>query len=302
MCGTFPCGDVGAASVSIGQDQGTIAIVTDATADVPPIERDSRTGVPWIVLPELWRTERDLEIRDDGTASRELVDLVLDAVRQPEPIEPGWDSFVETYAHLREIDRVFSIHSPSEASWAVERAREAAGAYPNVRVIEASVTGIGLGLLATRARDLAADGAGPDGVERWLRVHRDAVKMLVVPDRFDPTTTQRGLSARLLAGTPMLQAGSAGGMDRSRRLRSRRATVAAIERYFTEHTRGEGTLHLALGHGDAAGAVDPFLDLLERIQPGADVELVGRVGPRLIQQLGARCVAAAWLRERPIDN
>ncbi|MCW2928553.1 MAG: hypothetical protein JWM86_2521 [Thermoleophilia bacterium] len=289
--------------MGIGHDVGTIAIVTDATADVPPIERDSRTGVPWIVLPELWRTARDLELSDDGSASPELAGLVLDSARAPEPIEPGWDSFVETYAHLREIDRVFSIHSPSAASWAVERAREAAGAYPNVRVIEATVTGIGLGLLATRARDIAADGAGPDHVERWLRVHRDAVKMLVVPDRFDPTTTQRGLSARLLAGTPMLQAGASGGMmDRSRRLRSRRATVAAIERYFTEHTQGEGELHLALGHGDAAGAIDPFLDLLERIQPGAEVELVGRVGPRLIQQLGARCVAAAWLRERAVED
>lgn len=278
---------------------GTIAIVTDATADVPPEERGSSTAVPWVVLHEHWRTPDGLDFLDDGSPSRELAALTLDSGLDPEPTEPTREEFVGAYDRLREIDRVFSIHSPDTASWAVEHAREAAGAFPNVRVIEASVTGIGLGLLAARARDLAVNGVGPDEVECWLRAHRDRVRMLVVPDRFAPATTQRGLSARLLAGRSMLHSGSAGAMDRSRRLRSRRATVAAIERYFLEHTRADGDLHLALAHGDAAGAVDPFLDLLERLRPHAEVGLVGRVGPRLLQQLGARCVAAAWFEQQP---
>lgn len=278
---------------------GTIAIVTDATADVPENERDAeRTGLPWVVLPERWITPDGLEFIDDGSPSRELVGLILDSGLDPEPTEPSRDDFVAAYDHLREIDRVFSIHSPAKASWAVEHAREAAGGFPNVRVIEASVTGIGLGLLAAHARDMAAAGAGPDAVEQWLRNHREQARMLVVPDRFDPMATQRGLSARLLAGRSMLHSGSSGSLDRSRRLRSRRATVAAIERYFLEHTNEQGALHLALAHGDAAGAVDPFLDLLERMRPHADVGLVGRVGPRLLQQLGARCVAAAWFEQR----
>lgn len=277
--------------------QGTIAIVTDAAADVPPVERDSVMGVPWIVLPETWHAEPGIDVRDDGAPSRDLANLVLGTLR-PEPSEPRWDDFVATYKRLAEVDRVFSIHSPASVSSAVIQAREAAGAYPNVRVVEAGVTGIGLGLLASVARDLAASGAGPDAVEEYLRRHRDAVRMLVVPDRFDPQTTQRGLSARLLAGQPLLQATAAGGMDRSRRLRSRRATVTAIERYFSDNTRPDEPLRLALAHGDAAGAIDPFLDVLERLRPQSEVVLVGRVGPRLLQQLGARCVAAAWLHEQ----
>jgi fatty acid-binding protein DegV len=282
--------------VQAGSVEGTIAIVTDATADVPPVERGSVEGIPWFVLPETWHAAQDIDVRDDGGPSRDLVNLALGSLR-PEPSEPRWDDFVETFARLREIDRVFSIHSPSSVSGAAEQAREAAGAYPNVRVVEASVTGIGVGLLASLARDVAASGAGPDAVEEFLRTHRDAVRMLVVPDRFDPTTTQRGLSARLLAGQPLLQASPSGSMDRSRRFRSRRATVTAIERYFTDNTREDGPIRLALAHGDAAGAIDPFLDVLERIRPQAEVVLVGRVGPRLLQQLGARCVAAAWLQE-----
>jgi fatty acid-binding protein DegV len=273
-------------------DGGTIAIVTDSTADVPAVERDAVVGVPWVVVPELWRGDREIELPDDDTGAPRLLAEVLEGEVQPEPTEPGWNDFVAVYTRMREVDRVFSIHSPSTASWAVEHAREAAAAFPNVRVIEANVTGIGLGLLATLARDLAATGAGPDDVEAWLRTNREAVRMLVVPDRFDPTASQRRLSTSLLSG----QVGPAGSMDKSRRLRSRRATVAAIERYFLDHTREEGELHLALGHGGAAGAVDPFLDLLERLRPHAEINLVGRVGPRLVQQVGARCVAAAWLQ------
>lgn len=276
---------------------GTIAIVTDSTADVPAVERDAVPGVPWVLVPEHWRGDRDEELCDDDAGSHRLLQQVLDGEVQPEPTDPGWDQFVAAYTRLREIDRVFSIHSPKTATWAVDNAREAAGAYPNVRVVEANVTGIGLGLLATLARDRAADGASPDEVEGFLRASREAVRMLVVPDRFDPTASQRRLSTGLLAGQAMLHAGPAGSMDRSRRLRSRRATVAAIERYFLDHTAEDGTLHLALAHGGAAGAVDPFLDLLERLRPHAEIRLVGRVGPRLVQQVGARCVAAAWLQE-----
>ena len=276
---------------------GTIAIVTDATADVPPVERDVVAGIPWIVLAELWQAD-GLEFLDDGSPSPELASLLLDSGLEPEPVEPSRDDFASCYHKLRHVDRVFSIHSPSSASWSVEHAREAAPGFPNVRVIEANVTGIGLGLLATRARDLAATGASPDEVETWLRARRERVRMLVVPDRFHPATSQRGLSARLLTGgSAMLHSGTSGGMDRSRRLRSRRATVAAIERYFLEHTTAAEDLQLALAHGAAAGAVDPFLDLLERMRPRAEVALVGRVGPRLLQQLGAPCVAAAWLHE-----
>lgn len=276
------------------QDSGTIAIVTDASADVPPIER-ATPQVPWIVLAETWQSG-SFDFLDDGSPSSELTSLLLDSGLDPEPVEPGRDDFVAAYDQLRDVDRVFSIHSARSASWSIEHAREAAGGFPNVRVIEAGVTGIGLGLLGVLARDRAVEGASPDDVEQWLRDHRDAVRMLVVPDRLHPSASQRRLSVRLLTGGAMLRSGDPGQLDRSHRLRSRRATVAAIERYFLEHTTEDADeLHVALAHGGAAGAIDPMMDLLERMRPNARVKLVGRVGPRLLQQLGSPCVAAAWL-------
>lgn len=271
----------------------TIAIVTDASADVPAAERSA--GVtPWHVASEVWHGQR-LELPDLGEASPQLVRLALR--NDIEPVEPGFHDMCRVYDELREFDRVFSVHAPAQVSVTVDAAREAAGAYPNVRVIESNVTGIGVGLLAACARDLADDGASPDDVETWLRDAATRVRMVIVPDRFDPMGGQRMSASRLLTGRPVLSTmhDGSGGFARTRRLRSRRATVAAIERYVRANSPADTPLQLAVGHGDAAGAVDPFLDLFERLRPRAEVVLVGRIGPRLVQQLGARCVGAAWI-------
>lgn len=284
------------------QSIDSIAIVTDAAADVPIIER-SAGSVEWVVLAETWQAG-GFDFLDDGSASSELTSLLLESGLDPEPVEPSRDAFITAYDRLQNVDRVFSVHSASGASWAIERAHESVGGFPNVRIIEAGVTGIGLGLLCVCARDLASKGGSPDTVESFLRAHSDRVRMLVVPDRLHPGSSQQRISARLLIGSSMLRAGGLGTLDRSKHLRSRRATIAAIERYFLENTSNDGDsdLRVALGHGGAAGAVDPLLDLLERMRPDLKVELVGRIGPRLLQQLKAPCVAAAWLEILPQDQ
>lgn len=271
-----------------------VAIVTDGSCDMPLAERES-AGAPWLVVPERWVAADGDEVLDDGSDHRQLARRVLTG-RGPEPVEPGFRELRAAYRSLAGAERVFSIHSPERVSRTVESAREAAGGCPNVRVVEAGAAGLGVGLLAVRAASLIAEGASADDVEAWLRRHHDAVHMLVLPDRFDPMRGQRMSAARLLAGRPVLATGDAGGLPgRGPRLRSRRAVVSAIEQGLAR-TVPQGTAALvAIGHADAAGAVDPFLDIIERARPRAQVVAVGRIGPRLVAQLGYRCVGAAWL-------
>lgn len=269
-----------------------IAIVTDGAADVPAIERGS--GVRWDVLAEVWRGGK-LELPDMGEHNRELVRLVL-AGPGLQVAEPGIDDFRRAYAALESYERVWSVHAARSVSGAVESAREAAGGVPNVRVVEAPAAGIGVGLVAARIRDLARDGASVEAIDDYLRKHAASVRFLVVPDRFDPVGQQRAFSATLLAGRPMLSAQD-GSVSRGRRLRSRRATVEAIERHLATHALAGRPMRMAVGHGDAAGAVDPFLDIVERMHPEATIDLVGRIGPRLVAHLGSRCVGMAWILE-----
>jgi hypothetical protein len=71
--------------------------------------------------------------------------------------------------------------------------------------------------------------------------------------------------------------------------------VLEIERYLDAHAEAGVPLPFAVGHGDAPGAVDPLLDIVERHRPEAEVDLVGRIGPRIIRRIGVRCVGLAWL-------
>lgn len=269
----------------------SVAIVTDGSTDVPVAER---RGVPWVVVPDVWRSG-PIEVVDTGEHSRDLVRLVLGGAGI-EVSAPGFDDFRDAYASLATVDRIYSIHPAAAVTEAVEAARDAAGGFPNVRVVETNAAGIAAGLLAARVRDLAVEGHAPDAIDDYVARHARGMHFFVVPDHFDPVGRQRMFAAVLLSGKPMLSAQD-GRMALGRRLRSRRATLAEIERHFSTNAPAGRPIRMAIGHGDAAGAVDPFLDVIERLRPEAVVEMVGRIGPRLIGKVGSRCVGLAWVVE-----
>lgn len=271
----------------------SIGVVTDASCDVPAIERhDAR----WIVVPELWIIEGNDTV-DIGESSRHLVRSIL-RDRQAVVTAPTVASLARAYEQLLRdgAEHVWSIHASGELSNTVTHAREAAAGMQQVTVVETGVASIGCGLLARRILQLASGGTQVDEIRSYVHRHAQSIRFLVVPDHFDPAGGRRLMAERLLSGVPMLSAVD-GQITRSRRLRSRRATVSAIQQHVLAHAPADAVMHMAIGHGDAAGAVDPFLDIIERLRPEAVIDLVGRIGPRVMQQLGARCVGLAWIIE-----
>lgn len=276
------------------QSPARIAIVTDAGCDVPSVERAQLGGsVPWLVLAETWR-EGAVRVVDHGEPDRTLVQLALAGLATPEP--PPQSAFERVYAELDDVERVYSLHASARISPTLAVARAAAGHYPRVRVVDTGSAGLAVGLLARRLQRLAGDGAPVSGIDAIVAGQPPRLHYVLVPDRFDPTLDRRRSAALLLGGAALLTARE-GDLHASRRLRSRRATVAAIRRYVERHMPADLPVPVAIGHGDAAGAVDPLLDILERDRPNAVVELVGRVGPRLVRHVGARCVGVAWLHD-----
>jgi fatty acid-binding protein DegV len=271
----------------------SFGVVTDAAADVPAVERhDAR----WFVVPETWHVEGG-DVPDTGEPERALIRQVL---RDPQAraYAPTVEAFSRAYAQAREggATHIWSVHSSSHLSPAAAAAREAAAGDTSIAVVSTGVVSIGVGLLARRVLQLAAAGQNADAIDAYVRHHAPRVQLLVVPDRFDPAGRRRFSAERLLAGLPLLSAQD-GAVARSRRLRTRRATVSAIEHIFDMNAPEEATIHMAVGHGDAAGAVDPFLDILERLRPAASIDLVGRIGPRIVQEIGSRCIGVAWIVE-----
>ncbi len=268
-------------------------VVTDASADVPSIERHSAA---WSVVPEVWDVDSTEHI-DLGEQSRQLIRGVLrdEAASAQAATE---EAFQRAYEELftSGVEHIWSIHGSANLSSAAAVAQRAAADDPRITVVQTSVTSIGVGLLARRVLQLATEGHPFAAIDAYVQRHAASVQFIVVPDHFDPMGGRRMMADRLLSGNPMLRAHE-GQLARSRRLRSRRATIAAIERYVAARAPEHATIRMAIGHGDAAGAIDPFLDIIERLRPHASIELVGRIGPRVVQQIGARCVGLAWIVE-----
>ena len=269
-----------------------VAIVTDAGCDVPRIERGD---APWTVVPATV-VYAGREIVDDGEASRSLVAAALDS--SAHIVEPTTDAWAAAFDRHRDCDRVYSMHPAASLSDGIGRARSAAGDDPRIRVIETRAASIAVGLIGVLLARRVAAGAPLAHLDAYAVALAREAHVFVVPDHFDPRANQRELAARVLAGKPMMSL-VGGRTVHGRRLRSRRATIAAIERYFDAHApratdRAGAILHLAIGHADAAGAVDPFLDIIERLRPEATIELVGRLGPAIVHGVGARCVGLAW--------
>ena len=267
------------------------AIVTDAASDVPAAER---TLPDWVVLSDTWHP-RGLEIVDAGEHSRELTNLAI--VRRMPVVAPTVAAFTETFDALADHERVYSIHGSTRISEAADNANAAAVGRDNVLVVEASVAGIGVGLLAVRVQQLVAEGHAPSSIDAYVQRHARSVQFLAVPDNMGTGGRRRLWAASLLAGRRPIINTRGGELSLRRTASTRKATLGIVERYFREHAPEDRTIRLAIGHGDAAGAVDPLLDVLERIRPQATIELVGRVGPRLAQRLESRCVGVAWIVE-----
>jgi hypothetical protein len=132
--------------------------------------------------------------------------------------------------------------------------------------------------------------------DTFLDQHANSLRFLVVPDHFDPTAPRRIIAAVLLSGRPM-HAAPGVELGRGKRLRSRRAAVSEIERQLTAHAPIGANVRMAVGHAEAAGAIDPLLDIVERIRPTTEIDLVGRIGPRISRRVGSSCVGLAWMVE-----
>ncbi len=270
-----------------------MAIVTDASCDVPAAERSGE--VTWRLLPETWATGNDHGV-DDISANREMTSRALRPEGDLQLTAPTVEAFRNTYAELTDVDVVWSVHSAAEASPAVAAAREAAAGFDNVRVVETNVAGLGTGLIAARLRDLIEESTPLGSVEAWVEHHRQHVHFVAVPDRLDPARSRRAHATIMLSGRHVTAAPGAS-VAPAGRLRSRRHIVAEIQRMLEHGSPADRAIRVAVGHGDAAGAVDPLLDIIERVRPQAHVTMVGRVGPRLVSSIGSRAVAFAWIVE-----
>ncbi len=149
-----------------------VAIVTDSTADLPPVLAATRAIS---VVP--------LTLHFDGQSLLDGVDITPEefyrrlptATTHPTTSQPSPGRFAEVYAALLEDhESVVSIHISEKLSGTVDSARQAADMTDpkRVRVIDSEVVSMSLGLITLVASALAAQDLDATAIESRVRAMR----------------------------------------------------------------------------------------------------------------------------------
>lgn len=181
-----------------------VAIVTDSTSDIEP-DRARALGIDVVPLFVLWgeRSYRDyVDLSRSQFYERLAREPVLPTTSQPTP-----EMFAQAFApHVDAQEAIVCIVISSKLSGTINAARSAAAQFPHadIRVIDSESVAGGLGMLAMRARELAASGSSADEVVAAIgREKRSQRLYACIPDLSHVVRTGRIGKARAVLGTLM---------------------------------------------------------------------------------------------------
>jgi DegV family protein with EDD domain len=162
---------------------GTVAIVTDSTADLPEDVRE-RYGITVVPL----NVTIDGETWLDGVMSQqEFFDRMGAAKSLPTTSQPSVGAFVDTYTEvLKTASHVVSVHISSDLSGTMASAHAAAERFAGkVSVFDSRNLSWGLGFQVIEAAKSALDNVPVEEILARAELVRDRVEMIVGLDNLD---------------------------------------------------------------------------------------------------------------------
>src|SRR6266849_8346735 len=155
---------------------GSVAIVTDSTADLPPALASSRSIS---VVPLTLHFEGRSFLDGVDITPSEFYRKLPSATTHPTTSQPSPGRFAETYsALLDDHEAVVSIHISEKLSGTYESARQAAAMTDpkRVRVIDSELVSMSLGLITLAASSLASIGSNAEAIEAKVLEMRTSVQ------------------------------------------------------------------------------------------------------------------------------
>lgn len=273
-----------------------IRIVTDSACDLPP-ELAERHGIGIVPLTVRFGDEELVDRRD--LTPTQFWDRLSRSEVLPETAAPAPGAFEAAYRKAADdgCDGVVCVTISAGLSATYEAAQLAAQAMGDsipVQVVDSRAVTLAQGLMAVRAAERAAAGAGIDDVVRELHdlVRRsrtfaalDTLENLKKGGRIGGAQAFLG---SMLSIKPIIQV-SEGKVAPESRQRTRGKAL----RYLAEKVRQHEPVDtLAVMHGDAPD-LDEMLDLLSSAHPREDI-VVGDVGAVIGTHTGPRVMGVIF--------
>ncbi|HZU76403.1 MAG TPA: DegV family protein [Dehalococcoidia bacterium] len=278
-----------------------LRIVTDSTADLDADEAAS-LGIAVVPLTVFFGDEAFLdrvEIAPEAFYQRLVSSKVFPRTSQPSPAR-----FEETYRKLAEegADQIVSIHISSRLSGTLNAARVAAGRAPSgcevVAVDSMSVAG-GLGTMARRAAQVAADGGRAEAARRAAEamIPRHRISILLDTLEYLHKGGRIGRARAMLGGLlnvkPIvrLQDGEVGPGER---VRSR---IRGIERIYDSVVQLDDLEEVIVQHTGSEAEAEALAARLRAALPNVPVDLRW-IGPVVGAYVGPHGIGAVSV-QRP---
>ena len=252
-----------------------VAIVTDTSADIPDSELD-RLHIAMVPLQVVFgeSTFRDrVELRPEEFYRRLRSSTELPTTSQPAPAD-----FLQVFRDVRsEADEVVAVLLGSSLSGTFKAAQAAvrAGGLQNVHLVDSRSASLGVGLLALRGAELAAQGWSGSQIADELRRVRTQSGMLLTVDRYDNLLRSGRISrakawlAGMLDVKPILSLDAEGVVVPVERVRGREHLESRLLAVLDQRlTPRPSQLRLGVAHADAPEVAQRIRTaLVERYQP-----------------------------------
>jgi DegV family protein with EDD domain len=274
------------------------AVVLDSTADLPdPQGRHAN----WRLVP--------LYVRFGEETFREYVDLSAEdfyrrlraSPRPPKSSQPSPSDFQTVFESLSQYERILCVVLSAKISGTYEGARLAADALGDgrVRVIDSGVTSGGTVILADAIQRRLERGTDEEEIttvaerfrrERGLLFTVDTLDYLVRGGRIGKAA---GFAGQLLSVKPIL-AFDDGEVAPLKRVRGRGKAIAELERIFVEGSQDAPSLHVGVGHADAAADCEELVRRIRAARPRASLDIVTTLGPVIGTHGGPGTLGLFW--------
>jgi fatty acid kinase fatty acid binding subunit len=279
------------------------AIVLDSTADFPAAQErfPNMRDVPLYVRFGEESLRDHVEI-----APSEFYERLTAAASLPTTSQPTPQDFLSAYEELVSAgyERIYSIHLSAKLSGTFQSASIAAGEIGGNRVvtIDSGSASLSCAMLALAIQRRLAQGTTGEEVDALVeRFRRDVgvvftVGTLEYLQKGGRIGRAQALAGSLLNVRPILAIRD-GEVVPVARVRGRQKALEEFARVFSEATRDEPGLKVAIAHANAPEWVEVLTDYVAKARPHAEVELVETLGAVVGTHAGPGAAGFFWFQD-----
>ena len=277
------------------------AIVLDSTSDFP----EAAERFPNVRVVPLYVRFGDETFRDFVDLSpSEFYERLQGASTLPTTSQPTPQDFLSAYASLAGYERIYSIHLSAKLSGTYQSASLAAeeAGPERIRLVDTGTVSLANAMLALALERRLESGTTEAEVDALVEgFRRDArvvftVGTLEYLQRGGRIGRAQALAGSLLNVKPILTIED-GVVVPIGRVRGRQKALEEFARVFEAGTEDRPGLRTAIAHAAAPEWIEVIEDLVRKVRPQAEIELVATLGAVVGTHGGPGVVGFFWWQE-----